>query len=123
MSPDLSDYTAINRYLVFNGATTSQTVTVPIRDDMTVEDQFEWFFINLRNDWYDSAIVLDEATASVTIEDNDSELSIHCTKDCMCARMSFFFTTSVLIQWLQSGSMEPILCVKTLVALVSLYLY
>jgi len=48
-------------------------VTVSIRDDMLVENQFEQFFINLRNYWYDSAVILNVPTASVTIEDNDSE--------------------------------------------------
>ena len=50
-------------------------VTVSIRDDMVVEYQFEQFFINLRR--YDSAVILSRPTASVTIEDNDSELSLH----------------------------------------------
>ena len=76
----LSDYTAISRSLVFNGATRSQIVTVPIRDDMVVEDQFEQFFINLSNYWYESAVILNGSTAIVIIEDNDSELSLH---DCV----------------------------------------
>ena len=81
--PGISDYTAISRYLVFNGATRSRMVTISIRDDMVVEDQFERFFINLRS--YDSAVILSRPTVSVTIEDNnDSELSL---KICMCRRM------------------------------------
>ena len=76
ISPDLSDYTAINRSLVFNGATRSQIVTVSIRDDTVVEDQFEQFFINLSNHWYQSDIILNGPTASVTIEDNDGEFSL-----------------------------------------------
>ena len=72
-----SDYTAISRSLVFNGAVRSQMVTVSIRDDIIVEDQFEQFFINLRNYWNDSAVILNgPTTASVTIEDNDGELSL-----------------------------------------------
>ena len=92
-----SDYTAISRSLVFNGAVSSQMVTVSIRDDMVVENQFERFFINLRN--YESAVILNGSTASVNIEDNDSELSLQYTKDCMCTRMSIyhnFFSTSVV---------------------------
>ena len=58
-------------------------VTVSIRDDMIVENQFERFFINLRR--YDSAVILSQPTASVTVEDNDSELSF---KICMCIRLS-----------------------------------
>ena len=99
MSPDLSDYTAINRSLVFNGTTRSQIVTVYIRDDMAVEDQFEQFFINLRSYWNDSAIILSQPTASVTIEDDDGELSLQYTKDCTFTRMSIchnFFSTSVV---------------------------
>ena len=40
---------------------------------MVVENQFERFFINLRNYWYEPAVILNGPTASVTIEDNDSE--------------------------------------------------
>ena len=80
-----SDYTTISRSLVFNGATRSQIVTVPIRDDTVVENQFEQFFINLRE--YESAVILNEPTASVTIEDNDSELSMNI---CMCQIVSLF---------------------------------
>ena len=82
LSPDLSDYTAMNRSLVFNSATSSQMVTVSIQDDMLVENQFEQFFINLENYWYDSAVILNGPTASVTIEDNDSELSLN---NCTCS--------------------------------------
>ena len=49
-------------------------VTVSIRDDMLVENQFEQFFFTLENYWYESAVILNGPTASVTIEDNDSEL-------------------------------------------------
>ena len=118
-----SDYTAINRSLVFNGATRSQIVTVSIRDDMAVENQFERFFINLSNYWYESAVILSQPTASVTIEDNnDSEFSLQYTNVCMCTRMSIF-KTSFLPQRLQLDSMEPTQCVKMLVALVLLYLF
>ena len=74
-------------------------VTVSIRDDMIVENQFERFFINLRNYWYESAVILSQPTASVTTEDDDSELSLQCTKNCMCTRMSIYyniFSTSVV---------------------------
>ena len=89
----------MNRSLVFNGATSSQMVTVSIQDDMLVENQFERFFINLENYWYDPAVILNGPTASVTIEDNDSEFSLKCTKDSMCGRLSIFhnfFSTSVV---------------------------
>ena len=51
-------------------------MTVSIRDDIAVEDKFEQFFITLRKYEYDSTIMLNRPTASVTIEDNDSEFSL-----------------------------------------------
>ena len=60
-------------------------VAVSIRDDMVVEDHFERFFINLRNYWNDPAIMLSQPTASVTIEDDDSELSLQYTNVCTCS--------------------------------------
>ena len=104
---DSSDYRKIYRHaLVFNGAVSSQLVTVSIRDDMVVENQFERFFINLRKYyWYDSAVILNGSTASVTIEDDDSELSLQYMKHCTFTRMSiyhnFFFYLSGYnwIQW------------------------
>ena len=71
--PASSDYTTLTRSLVLNGATRSQTVTIPIRDDMVVENQFELFSINLSTS--DFAVMLDPLSATVTVEDNDSELS------------------------------------------------
>ena len=73
-------------------------MTVSIQDDMIVEDQFERFFINLRR--YESAVILSQPTASVSIEDNDSESSncMH-TKSYTCIRMSIFcnfLSTSVV---------------------------
>ena len=95
-------------------------VTVSIRDDMVVENQFEQFFINLMNYRYESAVILSRPIASVTIEDNnDSEFSLQYTKDCTFSRMSIF-KTSFLPQWSQLDSMESIQCVKMLVALRSL---
>ena len=60
---------------------------------MVVENRFEQFFINLGK--YDSAVILIRPTASVTIEDNDSELSV---KICRCIRLSVcsLFPTSVV---------------------------
>ena len=73
--PASTDYTALSRSLVFNGATGSQTVLIPIQDDMVVENQFESFSIRLSTS--DSAVMLDPVSANVTVEDNDSELSLH----------------------------------------------
>lgn len=72
--PASSDYTTLTSTLVvLNGATNSQTVTIPIQDDMVVENQFEFFSMNLSTS--DSAVMLDPVSAAVTVEDNDSELS------------------------------------------------
>ena len=74
-------------------------MTVSIRNDMVVEDQFERFFINLRKYGYDSTVMLNRPTASVTIEDNDSEFPLQNTQDCMHSSMSTFcnfFSTSVI---------------------------
>ena len=96
-------------------------MTVSIQEDMIVEDQFERFFINLRR--YESAVILSQPTASVSIQDNDSESSncMH-TKSYTCIRMSIF-ATSYLPQWSQLDSVESIQCLKMLVALGSLYLF
>ena len=86
---------------MFNGATRSQIVTVPIPDDTVVENQFEQFFINLRE--YESAVILSGPTASVTIEDNDSELSMNiCTcqiVSLLCSQLIFYFSGHNWIQW------------------------
>ena len=66
--------------LYFNGATRSRTITLYIENDMVVENQFEFFSIYLWNYYSDSAVMLDPATARVTIEDDDSELSAFCKR-------------------------------------------
>ena len=74
-------------------------MTVSIRDDMAVENQFEQFFINLSNYWNESAVIMSQPTASVTIEDDDSELSLQYINVCTCTIMSIFhnfFSTSVV---------------------------
>ena len=65
-----------------------------IRNDMVVENQFEFFRIYLRN--YDSAVVFDGATASVTIEDDDSELSLQSAK-CLHVKWYDNFFSSTLV--------------------------
>ena len=62
---------------------------------MAVENQFEFFSIYLRN--YDSAVVFDGATASVTIEDDDSELSLHSAKGLHVKWYDNFFNSSTLV--------------------------
>ena len=94
--PGSSDYSVTPRTLTFNGATESQTVTVFIRDDMLVENQFESHSINLRT--YDSAVILKTRTARVTIEDNDSKWLLQLTK-CLHVNQNIihnFFPTLVV---------------------------
>ena len=88
MYPDSSDYGYYcTSYFYLTG---SRTLTLYIQNDMVVENQFEFFYIRL---WpRDSAVILDTATASVTIEDDDSELSPDSVKVCMCNGM----TTSLI---------------------------
>jgi len=68
-----SDYTALTNSLVFNGATSSQTVTVTIQDDNVVEQQFENFILSLCV--FDPTVILSPVTANVIIEDDDSKLT------------------------------------------------
>ena len=75
-SPAPADYAASTRSLVFSNATRSQTVTVTIQDDNVVEQQFENFFMNLRTS--DAAVIFNPVTANVTIEDDDSTLTLGC---------------------------------------------
>ena len=74
-SPDPADYRGLSRSLVFNGGTRSQTVTVTIQNDVVVEQQFENFLMRLRTRYYDPAVILSPATATITIEDDDSKLT------------------------------------------------
>ena len=60
---------------------------------MVVENQFEQFFINLRE--YESAVILNGPTASVTIEDNDSELFTYAS-GCQYIYEVNLFSTSVV---------------------------
>ena len=80
-------------------------MTVYIRDDMVVENQYERFFINLRNYWHESAVILSQPTASVTIEDNnDSEFSLHirkiaCVPERHFSQLLFYLSGHNWIQW------------------------
>ena len=80
-------------------------VTVSIRDDMLVENQFERFFINLRNYWYESAVILSRPTTSVSIEDNnDSEFSLqykdlNVYQNVNCSQLLFHLSGYNWIQW------------------------
>ena len=80
MYPDYVYYSTSRLY--FDGATRSRTITLYIRNDMVVENQFEFFSVYMRN--YDSAVVLNGSTARVTIEDDDGELSLQVCKQFAC---------------------------------------
>ena len=96
MYPDSSDYYRYyNYYLYFDGATRSRTITLYIQNDVVVENRFEFFSIYLRS--CDSAIVLDTATARVTIEDDDSELSLHSAKGLHVKWYDNFFSSTLVV--------------------------
>jgi len=64
------DYIVTSSDLTFNGATSSQTVTIPILEDNSVEGS-ETVIVTLTST--DPAVILNLSSASVTIEDNDSK--------------------------------------------------
>ena len=64
------DYVVTSSDLTFNGATSSQTVTIPILEDNIVEGS-ETVIVTLTS--ADPAVILNPPSASVTIEDDDSK--------------------------------------------------
>ena len=66
----MMDYRVTSSDLAINAATSSQTVTIPILDDSTVEGS-ETIVITLTST--DPATILNPRSASVTIEDNDGK--------------------------------------------------
>ena len=64
------DYIVTSSDLTFNATTSSQTVTIPILEDDTVED-FETIIVTLTSP--DPAAIVNPSSASVTIEDNDGK--------------------------------------------------
>ena len=64
------DYMVTRSDLTFNASTSSQTVTIPILEDDTVED-FETIVVTLTT--ADPAAILNPSSASITIEDNDGK--------------------------------------------------
>ena len=65
------DYTAVSRSLTFNAAVSTQTVTIPILDDLIVEHS-EMFTLTLTST--DPAVILHPSSSTINIEDIDSEL-------------------------------------------------
>ena len=66
------DYTGVTSTLTFDATVSTQVVVVPILDDNVVEDSE---FINVTLVSADRAVTLNPATARITIEDTDSELT------------------------------------------------
>ena len=66
-----TDYNDTAVTLTFGATTLTQMVTVSILDDNVVEDTE---FINLALTSVDNAVILNQATARINIEDRDSEL-------------------------------------------------
>ena len=66
----MMDYRVTSSDLAINAATSSQTVTIPILDDSTVEGS-ETIVITLTST--DPTTILNPRSASVTIEDNDGK--------------------------------------------------
>ena len=134
------DYTPVSTNVTFNVSTSTHTVNIPILDNEIVADS-TMFSVSLTS--ADPAAILNPANADITIEDDDSEwLQALCKWDCVsckfvtsfplifyscivteseCLSFSFFFY--FLSQWSQSDSMEPIQCMKALVALMFVYLF
>ena len=77
ISPAGVDYEAVTATLTFNDSMPAQVVTIPILDDLIVENYcntVKSFHVTLTT--FDTAVSLRSQTASVTIRDNDSKL--HC---------------------------------------------
>ena len=77
ISPAGVDYEAVTTTLMFNDSMSAQVVTIPILDDLIVENYCNFvksFGVTLTT--IDTAVTLRSQTASVTIRDDDSKL--HC---------------------------------------------
>ena len=70
MYPAGIDYEAVTTTLTFNVSITTKVVTIPILDDMIIENS-ESFRVNLTT--FDTAVTLRLQTTSITIGDNDSK--------------------------------------------------
>jgi len=66
------DYQAINTILTFSVSMPTQVVTIPILEDQIVESDHEYLYVTLT--MIDSAVTLNDQTATVRITDNDSKL-------------------------------------------------
>ena len=73
ISPAGVDYEAVTTTLTFNVSMPAQVVTIPILDDLIVEN-YKSFSVALTT--FDTAVTLRSQTASVTIRDDDSKLQL-----------------------------------------------
>ena len=71
MYPAGIDYEAVTTTLTFNVSITTKVVTIPILDDMIIENS-ESFRVILTT--FDTAVTLRLQTTSITIGDNDGKL-------------------------------------------------
>ena len=70
ISPAGLDYVAVTTTLTFDVSMPTQVVTIPIRDDMIVEDTKSFTVALATND---TAVTLRLQNATVSIGDNDSK--------------------------------------------------
>ena len=74
ISPAGSEYDTVTTTLTFNVSVPTQVVTIPIRDDLVVEDTKSFTVALATND---TAVTLRLQNATVSIRDNDSKLQLY----------------------------------------------
>ena len=70
VSPAGEEYTPVSTNVIFSNSTSTQTVDIPILDNVIVADPTV-FSVTLTSN--DTAVVLGPASANITIEDEDSK--------------------------------------------------
>ena len=98
------DYTPVSRSLTFNAAATTQMVEVPIIDDHTVEHSE---VINLTLVSTDSAVILNQSTSTITIEDVDSKSLYKDHSTCINTSMNALYSIHHFsgYNWIQQNSL------------------
>ena len=108
ISPAGVDYEAVTTNLTFSVSTQTQVVTLPILDDLIVEN-YETFGVTLTT--FDTAATLRSQTNSVTIRDNNDS-KLHCIYIYIMLFESLVFVLATIIiysfyrgyYWLQHNS-------------------
>ena len=85
------DYEAVNTTLTFNESMLAQVVTIPILDDLIVENDKS---IDVTLTTFDTAVTLRSQTTRVTIRDNDSKF--HCTSIHMSGCLNIWYVLVTL---------------------------